>query len=157
MPDKSATSTDIHKPWYRPNQQPLTYRHEVMCSSPAKAAVVISPPPSQEQHVPHWTDIDWDRSIANRLTSDLRVRYLDYGSGPALVLLHGMAASWQWWLENIPTLARHHRVIAVDLPGFGQSEPLPAPAQMATHARTVRDIESATVSGYSMGAGYFSR
>ena len=49
---------------------------------------------SQEQHVPHWTDIDWDPSIANRLTNDLRVRYLDYGSGPALVLLHGMAANW---------------------------------------------------------------
>jgi len=51
----------------------------------------MSPLPSQEQHVPHWTDIDWDPSIANRLTNDLRVRYLDYGSGPALVLLHGMA------------------------------------------------------------------
>lgn len=65
-----------------------------------KAAVVMSPPPSQEQHVPHWTDIDWDRSIANRLTNDLRVRFLDYGSGPALVLLHGMAASWQWRLVS---------------------------------------------------------
>jgi pimeloyl-ACP methyl ester carboxylesterase len=128
-----------------------------MCSSPAKAAVVMSPLPSQEQHVPHWTDIDWDPSIANRLINDLRLRYLDYGSGPALVLLHGMAASWQWWLENLPALAQHHRVIAVDLPGFGQSEPLPAPAEMATHARAVLDllaqldIESATVSGHSMG------
>ena len=113
--------------------------------------------PSQEAHVPHWTDIDWGPSIANRVINDLQVRYLDYGSGPAVVLLHGMAASWQWWLENIPTLAQHHRVIAVDLPGFGQSEPLPAPAEMATHARTVLDllaqldIESATVSGHSMG------
>jgi pimeloyl-ACP methyl ester carboxylesterase len=128
-----------------------------MCSSPAKAAVVMSQPPSQEQHVPHWTDIDWGPWISNRLINDLRVRYVDYGSGPALVLLHGMAASWHWWLENIPALARHHRVIAVDLPGFGHSEPLPAPAEMATHARTVLDllaqlgIESATVSGHSMG------
>jgi pimeloyl-ACP methyl ester carboxylesterase len=87
----------------------------------------------------------------------LRVRYLDYGAGPPLVLLHGMASSWQWWLENIPALAQQHRIIAVDLPGFGQSEPLPAPAEMATHARTVLDlltelhIESATVSGHSMG------
>ncbi len=96
-------------------------------------------------------------SNANRLINDLQVHYLDYGTGPAVVLLHGMAASWQWWLENIPALARQHRVIAVDLPGFGQSEPLPAPAEMATHARTVLDlltqigIESATVSGHSMG------
>jgi pimeloyl-ACP methyl ester carboxylesterase len=114
-------------------------------------------PPSREANAPHWTEIDWGPSIANRLINDLRVRYLDYGSGPALVLLHGMAASWHWWLENIPALAQHHRVIAVDLPGFGHSEPLPAPAEMATHARTVLDllaqlgIESATVSGHSMG------
>jgi pimeloyl-ACP methyl ester carboxylesterase len=119
--------------------------------------LVTLPLPSQEQPVPHWTEIDWGPSIANRLVSDRRVRYLDYGSGPALVLLHGMAASWHWWLENIPALAQHHRVIAVDLPGFGQSEPLPAPAEMATHAQAVLglltelNIESATVSGHSMG------
>jgi pimeloyl-ACP methyl ester carboxylesterase len=118
---------------------------------------VTSPLLGREQHVPHWTDIDWRPSIANRLINNRQVRYLDHGSGSAVVLLHGMAASWQWWLENIPALARHHRVIAVDLPGFGDSEPLPVPAEMATHARTVLDllaqldIESATVSGHSMG------
>src|ERR1700741_2212999 len=128
-----------------------------MRASSTRAAAVTSSLPSQEAHVPHWTDIDGGPSIANRVINDLRVRYLDYGSGPAVVLLHGMAASWQWWLENIPTLAQHHRGIAVDLPGFGQSEPLPAPAEMTTHARTVLDllaqldIESATVSGHSMG------
>jgi len=37
-------------------------------------------------------------------------------------------------LENIPAFGEHHRVIAVDLPGFGHSESLPAPAEMATHA-----------------------
>jgi pimeloyl-ACP methyl ester carboxylesterase len=128
-----------------------------MCSSPPKAAVVTSSLGGQGAHVPQWIDIDWGPSISNRLINELRLRYLDYGSGPALVLLHDMAASWQWWLENIPTLAQHHRIIAIDLPGFGQSEPLPAPAEMATHARTVLgllaqlDIESATVSGHSMG------
>lgn len=113
--------------------------------------------PSRKAHVPHWTDIDWGPSLANRVVNSRRLRYLDYGSGPAVVLLHGMAASWHWWLENIPALAQHHRVIAVDLPGFGDSEPLPAPAEMATYAHTVLDlltelgIESATVSGHSMG------
>ncbi|MCV7166052.1 alpha/beta fold hydrolase [Mycobacterium stomatepiae] len=118
---------------------------------------MTSSPASREMGVPHWTDIDWTPSIANRVINGLRLQYLDYGTGPAVVLLHGMASSWQWWLENIPALSQRHRVIAVDLPGFGESEPLPAPAEMATHARTVLDllidlgIESATVSGHSMG------
>ena len=113
--------------------------------------------PSREAYVPHWTEIDWAPSIADRVIDNRQVRYLDHGSGPAIVLLHGMAASWQWWLENVPALAQEHRVIAVDLPGFGHSEPLPAPAEMATQARTVLDlltqlgVESATVSGHSMG------
>lgn len=124
---------------------------------PAQAAVVTPSPASREAAVPHWTDIDWTPSIANRAINGLRLQYLDFGTGPGVVLLHGMASSWQWWLENIPALARQHRVIAVDLPGFGESEPLPAPADMATHACTVLDlltelgIESATFSGHSMG------
>jgi pimeloyl-ACP methyl ester carboxylesterase len=107
--------------------------------------------------VPHWTAIDWRPSIRNRLVDDRRLRYIDYGSGPVLVLLHGMAASWQWWLENIPTLAQRHRIIAVDLPGCGNSETLPAPAEMSAHARIVLDllarldVGSATVVGHSMG------
>ena len=44
------------------------------------------------------------------------------GSGPPLVFVHGLAGCWQNWLENIPHFARSHRVIAVDLPGFGESE-----------------------------------
>src|SRR5262249_33202969 len=106
---------------------------------------------------PHWTGIDWRPFVKNVLVNDMRIRYLDYGSGPPLVLLHGMAASWQWWLENIPTLAARHRIIAVDLPGFGHSEPLAPPAEMASHARTVidllcqLDVRSATIVGHSMG------
>jgi pimeloyl-ACP methyl ester carboxylesterase len=118
---------------------------------------VKSPASGAGVPVPHWTDIDWAPSVAGRPINGLRVNYLDHGTGPALVLLHGMAASWQWWLENIPALAQHHRVIAVDLPGFGRSEQLPAPAEMASHARTILellnqlDIQSATVAGHSMG------
>jgi pimeloyl-ACP methyl ester carboxylesterase len=39
------------------------------------------------------------------------------------VLAHGLGGRWQHWRENIPELAEHGRVIAVDLPGFGRSEP----------------------------------
>jgi pimeloyl-ACP methyl ester carboxylesterase len=41
-----------------------------------------------------------------------------------VVFVHGLSGSWQNWLENIPHFARSHRVVALDLPGFGHS-PLP--------------------------------
>lgn len=118
---------------------------------------MTAPLPNEAASTPHWTDIDWRPFVKNVLVNDIRIRYLDYGSGPPLVLLHGMAASWQWWLENIPRLAMRHRIIAVDLPGFGHSEPLPPPAEMSTHARMVidllrqLDVRSATIAGHSMG------
>lgn len=48
------------------------------------------------------------------------------GSGPPLLLFHGGAGSWTHWIRNIPTLARHFTVYAFDLPGGGDSDPVPA-------------------------------
>jgi pimeloyl-ACP methyl ester carboxylesterase len=51
-----------------------------------------------------------------------RVRYLDSGGdGPAVVLLHGFASSLDAWKNVVPTLRRSHRVVALDLKGFGWS------------------------------------
>ncbi|MDQ2939344.1 MAG: alpha/beta fold hydrolase, partial [Actinomycetota bacterium] len=52
------------------------------------------------------------------------VNYVEVGDGPPVVLLHGLGGCWENWLENIPQLARSRRVIAPDLPGFGDS-PMP--------------------------------
>jgi len=52
----------------------------------------------------------------------VRMRYLCAGSGPALVLLHGLLGYSFSWRFNIPALARHRTVIAVDMPGAGFSE-----------------------------------
>ena len=43
----------------------------------------------------------------------------------SVLFVHGLSGSWQNWLENIPHFARAHRVIALDLPGFGHS-PMPS-------------------------------
>ncbi|MEO8700617.1 MAG: alpha/beta fold hydrolase [Kofleriaceae bacterium] len=51
----------------------------------------------------------------------VHVRYREAGSGPAVVLVHGYSASSDSWLPVIPALAASHRVIAVDLKGFGWS------------------------------------
>jgi pimeloyl-ACP methyl ester carboxylesterase len=44
-----------------------------------------------------------------------------WGSGPPLVVTHGSHGSWTHWIRNIDALAHAHTVLAVDLPGFGES------------------------------------
>jgi pimeloyl-ACP methyl ester carboxylesterase len=76
---------------------------------------------------PEWLRIDW-REHLHRIDvgGATRVNYTEMGpqSGKALVLVHGLSGAWQNWLETIPHFAKDHRVIAMDLPGFGQS-PMP--------------------------------
>lgn len=45
------------------------------------------------------------------------------GTGEPLVLVHGLVADHRIWAQIVPALARERRVIAIDLPGFGASEP----------------------------------
>jgi len=51
-----------------------------------------------------------------------RLAYRELGSGPAVLLLHGWPTSSLLWRAIMPQLARHNRVIAPDLPGFGASD-----------------------------------
>ncbi|WP_354698557.1 alpha/beta fold hydrolase [Paraconexibacter sp. AEG42_29] len=89
---------------------------------------------------------------------DRSVRYVDYGSGPPFLLVHGLGGSWQTWLENIPALAgAGHRVVAVDLPGFGGSDVLAPGATFDAHSATLLALIDALalppviVVGHSMG------
>ena len=50
-----------------------------------------------------------------------RVPYLEGGSGEPLVLIHGFGANKDHWTMIAPFLTRHFRIIALDLPGFGDS------------------------------------
>lgn len=56
----------------------------------------------------------------------VRLRYFVAGSGPPLLLLHGLGGAASNWAELAPGLARRHRVLAPDLPGHGCSSPMPA-------------------------------
>jgi pimeloyl-ACP methyl ester carboxylesterase len=71
---------------------------------------------------PEWLDIDWRAHLHSITIHGARVNYVEMGSGPPLVFVHGLSGCWQNWLENIPHFARSHRVIALDLVGFGESE-----------------------------------
>ena len=50
-----------------------------------------------------------------------------WGDGPPLVLLHGASGSWTHWIHNVLPLADHFRVLAPDMPGYGESDAPPEP------------------------------
>lgn len=82
------------------------------------------------------------------------------GSGEPLVLLHGIGESHVGWRPVMDLLATEFDVIAIDLPGFGQSPALPASVEPTADnlAVAVNDaldrlgVPSYHVAGYSMGA-----
>jgi pimeloyl-ACP methyl ester carboxylesterase len=85
--------------------------------------------------------------------------YTRSGAGAPLVLLHGIGSSRRAWGPVIPALAAHFTVIAVDLPGFGDSRPVPAhvepaPAALAAAVAQLLDdlgLTSPHLAGNSLG------
>ena len=59
------------------------------------------------------------------------------GSGPLLVLLHGIGRTLADWDEQHARLAEAHRVVSLDLPGFGGSDRLPPPTTLSALAASV--------------------
>ncbi|WP_284619206.1 alpha/beta fold hydrolase [Aquabacterium humicola] len=93
-----------------------------------------------------------------------RVRYWQAGdAGPAVVLVHALGASVEYWARVMPTLARHHRVFALDLLGFGLSDKPDLPYGEALLAGVVRDfadgmgLERFHLVGNSMGGAVSQR
>jgi pimeloyl-ACP methyl ester carboxylesterase len=113
-----------------------------------------------------WLDVDWREHQRWVYVDGQRVNTVDVGEGPALVFVHGLSGSWPNWLEQVPVFAGlhgeesefgEHRVIAMDLPGFGHS---PMPRKQITisgYARLLEgmlgelQIDTAAVVGNSMG------
>src|SRR5262245_2317546 len=104
-----------------------------------------------------WLDVDWRQHLHSVAVHDSRVNYVEIGEGPPVILIHGLSGCWQNWLENIPHLARRHRVVAVDLPGFGESELPHEEISIPGYGRFVDaflgqiGIERALLIGNSMG------
>lgn len=89
----------------------------------------------------------------------VRYRWRDAGQGPALLLLHGFTGSLHTWDPFLPELARHFRVIAVDLPGHGGTD-APGDPERYRMERCIADllaildglgVDRTAVLGYSMG------
>jgi pimeloyl-ACP methyl ester carboxylesterase len=88
-----------------------------------------------------------------------RIHYQDYGKGrDALVLIHGWTCNLDYWRDQVPDFAKRNRVIALDLPGHGQSDKPELAYSMDLFARAVdavmreAKVERGVLVGHSMGA-----
>ena len=86
-----------------------------------------------------------------------RLAHHDVGSGRAVVLVHGNFASKRWYRELLAAPPAGARLLALDLPNFGDSDPLGAPITMAAYADALRGfvatlgLERPVLVGHSMG------
>jgi len=91
------------------------------------------------------------------IVDDLAVEYRDEGSGPVLLMLHGWMGSLQDFDAVTKNLSVDHRVVRLDLPGFGASELPHKPWHVGDYANFVGDfcakvgIEPVAVIGHSLG------
>jgi pimeloyl-ACP methyl ester carboxylesterase len=80
------------------------------------------------------------------------------GSGKPLLLVHGLGGSWRSWSPVLDDLAASREVVAVDLPGFGETPPLPGEVTIASLTDSVAefidelDLGAVDTVGSSMGA-----
>jgi len=86
-----------------------------------------------------------------------KIKYVEAGSGPTVILLHGLGGSWQAWHFNIGPLAEKFHVVALDQIGFGQSDKPLVNYRVRTYVDFLDQfckqlkIERATLIGNSMG------
>jgi pimeloyl-ACP methyl ester carboxylesterase len=98
-------------------------------------------------------------TVHYRIIHGYRRAFVDVGSGPVLLLIHGIGDSSNVWRDLIPDLARDYRVIAPDLLGHGRSAMPRADYAVAAYANGMRDllsvldVERATIVGHSLGGG----
>ncbi len=109
-----------------------------------------------------WLQLDW-RAYQRWVSVDgASINTIELGpeqanAGQPLVFVHGLSGSWPNWLEQLPVFAREHRVLTLDLPGFGHSPMPPWKLSISAYARLLDGlleqlgIDAAAVVGNSMG------
>jgi pimeloyl-ACP methyl ester carboxylesterase len=105
-----------------------------------------------------WMDVDWRSLTRSVEVAGRPISVIDTGGDkPPLLLIHGLGGVWQNWLLTIPAFMETHRVIAPDLPGFGESEMPTGRISIQGYARVVDElcgalgIDAPIVVGNSMG------
>jgi pimeloyl-ACP methyl ester carboxylesterase len=84
-----------------------------------------------------------------------RIHYVNYGKGEeALVLIHGWTQNIDAWRDNIPDFAGRYRVIAIDLPGHGQSD---KPGEAKSKGESAKGKNDASPAGTLYSMDHFAR
>ncbi|MGE1563687.1 alpha/beta fold hydrolase [Pantoea septica] len=90
--------------------------------------------------------------------SQMRVSYLEAGQGAPLVLIHGVGMNAEVWYPQIEALSARFRVIAVDMPGHGESDAFSRPVSLPDYVAWLAEFLDQrpearfAVAGHSMGA-----
>ncbi|WP_435198588.1 alpha/beta fold hydrolase [Janibacter sp. GS2] len=87
----------------------------------------------------------------------MTLNYVRRGSGRPLLLVHGLGAGWRSWSPILDELAERREVIAIDLPGFGETPPLTGEVSISSLTDSVVDfireegLDGVSTVGQSMG------
>ena len=119
----------------------------------------VDPGPYGPEGRSPWLDVDWREHQRWMMVDGRPLNTIELGreGTQPIVFVHGLSGCWQNWLEQLPVFAPEHRVVALDLPGFGHS-PMPREEISINAYARILDallgelgIDAATVVGNSMG------
>jgi pimeloyl-ACP methyl ester carboxylesterase len=103
-------------------------------------------------------ELDYGRPVRRVSVDGQEIAIVDLGRGdPAIVLVHGLGSDLRAWQRNLDALAQRHRVVALDLPGFGRSSKPRAMPSLAGWAACVDalthelGLDDFVLAGHSMG------
>ena len=94
-------------------------------------------------------------------SSGVKIHYVTCGQGPLLVMIHGFPDYWYTWRDQMPALAKHFQVVAIDMRGYNLSDK-PQGVENYTMAKLVEDVvavlkhfkqEKAVIVGHDWGGG----
>jgi len=71
----------------------------------------------------------------------VKIHYVTKGTGPLVVLIHGIPGFWYDWRHQMPALARHFQVVAIDQRGFNLSDQ-PEGVENYTLDKLVGDVDA---------------
>src|SRR6516225_9758798 len=71
----------------------------------------------------------------------VKIHYVTLGKGPLVVLIHGFPDYWYTWRDQMPALAKHFQVVAIDQRGYNKSDQ-PKGVENYAMEKLVEDVDA---------------